>query len=147
VARRKVRVVAQLPVGHTAASATPLVNPFWWTWARVAFRFRAARSIGGRRRTPLPAVLIDEPSVEETIEIVDGLRDRYEAYHRVRISPEALVAAAELSDRYITDRFLPDKAIDVVIGILIRPSDPLENVSPGAEPLTTSLGPAERRTV
>jgi ATP-dependent Clp protease ATP-binding subunit ClpC len=50
-------------------------------------------------------VLIDEPSVEETIEILNGLRDRYEAYHRVRISPEALVAAAELSDRYITDRF------------------------------------------
>src|ERR671915_2285321 len=59
-------------------------------------------------------VLIDEPSVEETIEILHGLRDRYEAYHRVRISPEALVAAAELSDRYITDRFLPDKAIDLI---------------------------------
>ena len=59
-------------------------------------------------------LLIDEPSVEETIEILNGLRDRYEAYHRVRISPEALVAAAELSDRYITDRFLPDKAIDLV---------------------------------
>ena len=59
-------------------------------------------------------VLIDEPSVEETIEILNGLRDRYEAYHRVRISPEALVAAAELSDRYITDRFLPDKAIDLI---------------------------------
>jgi ATP-dependent Clp protease ATP-binding subunit ClpC len=59
-------------------------------------------------------VLIDEPSVEETIEILNGLRDRYEAYHRVRISPEALVAAAELSDRYITNRFLPDKAIDLI---------------------------------
>jgi ATP-dependent Clp protease ATP-binding subunit ClpC len=59
-------------------------------------------------------VLIDEPSVDETIEILNGLRDRYEAYHRVRISPEALVAAAELSDRYITDRFLPDKAIDLI---------------------------------
>ena len=59
-------------------------------------------------------VLIDEPSVEETIEILNGLSDRYEAYHRVRISPEALVAAAELSDRYITDRFLPDKAIDLI---------------------------------
>jgi ATP-dependent Clp protease ATP-binding subunit ClpC len=59
-------------------------------------------------------VLIDEPSVDETIEILHGLRDRYEAYHRVRISPEALVAAAELSDRYLTDRFLPDKAIDLI---------------------------------
>jgi ATP-dependent Clp protease ATP-binding subunit ClpC len=59
-------------------------------------------------------VLIDEPSVDETIEILNGLRDRYEAYHRVRITPEALVAAAELSDRYITDRFLPDKAIDLI---------------------------------
>jgi ATP-dependent Clp protease ATP-binding subunit ClpC len=59
-------------------------------------------------------VLIDEPSVDETIEILHGLKDRYEAYHRVRISPEALVAAAELSDRYITDRFLPDKAIDLI---------------------------------
>src|SRR6187455_516130 len=59
-------------------------------------------------------VLIDEPSVEETIEILNGLRDRYEAYHRVRISPEAIVAAAELSDRYITDRYLPDKAIDLI---------------------------------
>src|SRR6187200_2717754 len=59
-------------------------------------------------------VLIDEPSVEDTIEILQGLRDRYEAYHRVRISPEALVAAAELSDRYITNRYLPDKAIDLI---------------------------------
>jgi ATP-dependent Clp protease ATP-binding subunit ClpC len=49
-------------------------------------------------------VLIDEPSVDETIEILSGLRDRYEAYHRVRITPEAIVAAAELSDRYISDR-------------------------------------------
>ena len=59
-------------------------------------------------------VLIDEPSVDETIEILSGLKDRYEAYHRVRITPEAIVAAAELSDRYISDRFLPDKAIDVL---------------------------------
>src|SRR6202008_282479 len=59
-------------------------------------------------------VLIDEPSVEETIEILNGLRDRYEAYHRVRISPEALVEAAELSGRYIPTRFLPDKAIDLI---------------------------------
>ena len=52
-------------------------------------------------------VLVREPTVEETIDILHGLKDRYEAFHRVRISDEAIVAAAELSDRYIRDRFLP----------------------------------------
>ncbi len=59
-------------------------------------------------------IQIGEPTVEETIEILKGLRDRYEAHHRVKISDEAIEAAARLSDRYITDRFLPDKAIDLV---------------------------------
>ena len=59
-------------------------------------------------------VFVREPTVDETIEILHGLKDRYEAFHRVRISDEAIVAAAELSDRYIRDRFLPDKAIDLV---------------------------------
>jgi ATP-dependent Clp protease ATP-binding subunit ClpC len=59
-------------------------------------------------------VFVREPTVEETIEILQGLKDRYEAFHRVRISDEAIVAAAELSDRYIRDRFLPDKAIDLI---------------------------------
>jgi ATP-dependent Clp protease ATP-binding subunit ClpC len=59
-------------------------------------------------------VLVPEPTVEETIEILHGLKDRYEAFHRVRISDEAIVAAAELSDRYVRDRFLPDKAIDLI---------------------------------
>jgi ATP-dependent Clp protease ATP-binding subunit ClpC len=59
-------------------------------------------------------VLVGEPSVEDTIEILRGLKDRYEAHHRVRITEEAIVAAAELSDRYIADRFLPDKAIDLM---------------------------------
>jgi len=59
-------------------------------------------------------ITVDEPSVEETIAILGGLRDRYEAHHRVKISDEALEAAAKLSDRYITDRFLPDKAIDLI---------------------------------
>ncbi len=59
-------------------------------------------------------ILVPEPSVADTIEILRGLRDRYEAHHQVRFTDEALVAAAELSDRYITDRFLPDKAIDLV---------------------------------
>jgi ATP-dependent Clp protease ATP-binding subunit ClpB len=59
-------------------------------------------------------VLVGEPTVEDTISILRGLRDRYEAHHKVRILDSALVSAAVLSDRYITDRFLPDKAIDLV---------------------------------
>ncbi len=59
-------------------------------------------------------VYVEEPSVEETIQILRGLRDRYEAHHKVRFSDEALVAAARLADRYITDRRLPDKAIDLI---------------------------------
>jgi ATP-dependent Clp protease ATP-binding subunit ClpC len=59
-------------------------------------------------------ILVSEPSVDDTIEILRGLRDRYEAHHQVKITEEALVAAAELSDRYVTGRFLPDKAIDLV---------------------------------
>ncbi len=59
-------------------------------------------------------VMVDEPGVEETISILRGLKDRYEVFHGVRIHDNALVAAAELSNRYITDRFLPDKAIDLV---------------------------------
>ncbi|BBH69184.1 ATPase AAA [Actinoplanes sp. OR16] len=59
-------------------------------------------------------ILVSEPDVEETVAILRGLRDRYEAHHQVRITEEALVAAAELSDRYITARFLPDKAIDLI---------------------------------
>ncbi|HUT74763.1 MAG TPA: AAA family ATPase [Armatimonadota bacterium] len=59
-------------------------------------------------------VFLDEPSVEETVEILRGLRDRYEQHHQVKIEDSALEAAAKLSARYITDRFLPDKAIDLV---------------------------------
>ncbi len=59
-------------------------------------------------------VLVSEPTVDDTIQILFGLRDRYEAHHRVKINDEAIIAAAELSDRYITDRFLPDKAIDLM---------------------------------
>ncbi|ARK24692.1 ATP-dependent Clp protease ATP-binding subunit ClpC [Sporosarcina sp. P37] len=59
-------------------------------------------------------IQVDEPSVEETIQIIKGLRDRYEAHHRVKITDEAVEAAAKLSDRYISDRFLPDKAIDLI---------------------------------
>ncbi|MER5527917.1 AAA family ATPase [Streptomyces sp. NPDC002677] len=59
-------------------------------------------------------ILVGEPTVDDTIEILRGLRDRYEAHHQVRITDEAVVAAAEFSDRYITSRFLPDKAIDLM---------------------------------
>ena len=59
-------------------------------------------------------VRVEEPSVEDTVQILRGLRDRYEAHHRIRITDEAIVAAAELSSRYIQDRHLPDKAIDLI---------------------------------
>ena len=59
-------------------------------------------------------VLIDEPSVEDAISILRGIKDKYETHHHVRIKDEAIIAAVELSNRYITDRFLPDKAIDLV---------------------------------
>ncbi len=64
-----------------------------------------------RRFTP---VVVDQPSVEDTIVILRGLKDKYEAHHNVAITDEAIEAAAKLSDRYITDRFLPDKAIDLI---------------------------------
>ncbi|MCK4533402.1 AAA family ATPase, partial [bacterium] len=60
------------------------------------------------------SIIVDPPTVKETIEILQGLRDKYEAFHRVKYSDESLRAAAELSDRYISDRFLPDKAIDLI---------------------------------
>jgi ATP-dependent Clp protease ATP-binding subunit ClpB len=59
-------------------------------------------------------VLVDEPNVEDAISILRGLKDRYESHHHVRIKDEAIIAAVELSNRYITDRFLPDKAIDLI---------------------------------
>lgn len=59
-------------------------------------------------------VMVDEPTVEDTVSILRGLKERYEVYHGVKITDQALIAAATLSDRYISDRFLPDKAIDLV---------------------------------
>ena len=59
-------------------------------------------------------VMIDEPSIEDAISILRGLKDKYESHHRVQIKDEAIIAAVELSSRYITDRFLPDKAIDLI---------------------------------
>ncbi|MGW5283543.1 ATP-dependent Clp protease ATP-binding subunit [Streptomyces collinus] len=76
-------------------------------------------------------ILVGEPGVDDTIEILRGLRDRYEAHHQVRITDEAVVAAAELSDRYITSRFLPDKAIDLMdqaaARVRLRAGTPLED--------------------
>ncbi len=76
-------------------------------------------------------VFVSEPTVSQAIEILRGLRDRYEAHHKVKITDEAIIAAAELSDRYITNRFLPDKAIDLIdqaasrvrISITFRPQE------------------------
>src|SRR5699024_7309313 len=62
----------------------------------------------------LQPIMVEQPNVEDSIKILGGLRDRYEAHHGVEITDEAIKAAAELSDRYITDRFLPDKAIDLI---------------------------------
>ena len=59
-------------------------------------------------------VFVDEPTIEETIQMLFGLRDRYEAHHKVRFSDEAIIQAARLSDRYVSDRHLPDKAIDLI---------------------------------
>ena len=59
-------------------------------------------------------IRVDEPSIDQTVEILKGLRDRYEQHHKVQITDEALRAAGELADRYISDRFLPDKAIDLI---------------------------------
>ena len=81
-----------------------------------------------RRFTP---VLVEQPSVEDTIAILQGLKDKYEAHHNVTITAEAIEAAARLSDRYITDRFLPDKAIDLIDEAASR------------ERLNSYIGPAE----
>jgi ATP-dependent Clp protease ATP-binding subunit ClpC len=69
---------------------------------------------GQRAGAPVPEIIVDRPSKDETIEILKGLRDRYEEHHRVQITDDAIEAAVELSSRYITGRCLPDKAIDVI---------------------------------
>lgn len=81
-------------------------------------------------------VLVPEPTLEQTIEILHGLRDKYEAHHKVKITDEAIIAAAELSDRYITNRFLPDKAIDLVDQAASR-------VRIGADTYTQDIAEAE----
>ena len=59
-------------------------------------------------------VIVDEPTTEDTVKILSGLKDKYEAHHKVKITDEAIKAAVDLSERYINDRFLPDKAIDLI---------------------------------
>jgi len=59
-------------------------------------------------------IMVNEPTTEETVNILEGLRERYEKHHHVRILDEALEAAVKMSDRYVSDRFLPDKAIDLI---------------------------------
>jgi ATP-dependent Clp protease ATP-binding subunit ClpC len=84
-------------------------------------------------------VVVGEPSVAETIEILKGLRDRYEAHHKIKIEDSALVAAATLSDRYIADRFLPDKAIDLVDEASAKVKIDLYNVPPDLRDLEKRL--------
>ncbi|MFL6051738.1 MAG: ATP-dependent Clp protease ATP-binding subunit [Actinoallomurus sp.] len=76
-------------------------------------------------------IMVPEPSPEDSVEILSGLRDRYEAHHQVRFTDEALVAAVDLSSRYLTDRFLPDKAIDLIdqAGARVR----LRTTTPGRD--------------
>ncbi len=89
-------------------------------------------------------VTVGEPSVEETIDILKGIREKYEAHHGVKITDKAIVAAAKMSSRYITDRYLPDKAIDLVdeacsrvrLGALTPPSD-IKNIEQELEKLSS----------
>ena len=78
------------------------------------------------------SVLVEEPSTEETLQILKGIRERYEEFHKVVITDEALEQAVSLSNRYISDRFLPDKAVDVIdeaaAKVMLKSSDLSENV-------------------
>jgi len=90
-------------------------------------------------------VLVGEPSVEETIDILKGLRERYEQHHKVQITDEALATAARLSSRYITDRFLPDKAIDVMDEAASKVRLSLSEVPPEIMRNREQLDEAQRR--
>ncbi len=91
-------------------------------------------------------VYVDEPSVEETIAILRGLRPRYEAHHKVKISDGAIEAAATLSDRYITERFLPDKAIDLIDEAASKHVIEAESQSPDLRSLKLRLNELARET-
>ncbi|HBE19800.1 MAG TPA: ATP-dependent Clp protease ATP-binding subunit ClpC [Cyanobacteria bacterium UBA11149] len=89
-------------------------------------------------------VMVGEPSVDETISILYGLRDTYEQYHKVQISDLAIEAAAKLSDRYISDRFLPDKAIDLIDEAGSRVHLMYSQISPGTKELKKELRQATK---
>src|SRR5205823_8184559 len=106
--------------GEGAMDAGNMIKPML---ARGELRLVGATTLGEYRQhvekdaaleRRFQQVLVGEPSVEDTVGILRGLKERYEVHHGVRITDAALVAAATLSDRYITARFLPDKAIDLV---------------------------------
>jgi len=84
-------------------------------------------------------VYVEEPSVDDTIKMLEGLRDRYEAHHKVRFSDEALVASARLSDRYVTDRHLPDKAIDLMDEAAAKLRVALYSLPPGLKDLKSEI--------
>jgi len=84
-------------------------------------------------------IYVDEPNVDDTIKMLHGLRDRYEAHHKVRFSDEALVAAARLADRYVTDRRLPDKAIDLMDEAAAKLRVALYSMPPNLKELKTEI--------
>lgn len=84
-------------------------------------------------------IYVDEPSVEDTIKMLHGLRDRYEAHHKVRFSDEALSAAAHLADRYVTDRHMPDKAIDLMDESAAKLRVALYSMPPDLKALKTEI--------
>lgn len=90
-------------------------------------------------------IIVSPPTVDDTIEILRGLRENYEAFHRVKISDEALVAAAKLSDRYITDRFLPDKAIDLIDEAMSKAKVGNSTVPAGVKELEDELREIDRQ--
>lgn len=90
------------------------------------------------------AVLVGEPSEEDALEILIGLRDRYEAFHKAKITDEALEAAVSLSSRYITDRFLPDKAIDVVDEAASKVRMKVFSTAPDVKALETQLADVKK---
>ena len=96
-----------------------------------------------RRFSP---IFLDEPSVDETIEILRGLRAKYEAHHKVQITDEALVAAARLSDRYLTERFLPDKAIDLIDEAASKHVIDQQSMSPELRELKQKLDDLQAQT-
>ncbi|MCA2002870.1 MAG: AAA family ATPase [Chloroflexi bacterium] len=84
-------------------------------------------------------IYVDEPSVEDTIKMLQGLRDRYEAHHKVHFSDEALTAAARLADRYVTDRHLPDKAIDLIDEAAAKVRVALYSMPPDLKAMKTDI--------